>query len=109
MLVSGASKGAVRLMTKSVALEVAQLRYNIRVNSIYPGVVETDMREQVLERWQSTGMSDSNAWLHVAELHPLGRLGQPNEIARAILFLASPDSSFVTGSELVVDGGWTAR
>lgn len=104
-----ASKGAVRLMTKSVAVEVAKLHYNIRVNSIHPGVVETDMAEQVLERWQSTGMSDTNAWLHVVEQHPLGRVGQPNEIARAILFLASPDSSFVTGSELVVDGGWTAR
>ena len=104
-----ASKGAVRLMTKSVALEVAKQHFNIRVNSIHPGVVETDMAEQVLERWQSTGMSDTNAWLHVVEQHPLGRVGQPNEIARAILFLASPDSSFVTGSELVVDGGWTAR
>ena len=104
-----ASKGAVRLMTKSVALEVAQQHYNIRVNSVHPGVVETDMAEQVLERWQGTGMSDTSAWLHVVQQHPLSRLAQPNDIAKAILFLASPDSSFVTGSELVVDGGWTAR
>ena len=104
-----ASKGAVRLLTKSAALEVAQLGYNIRVNSVHPGLIDTDMAGQVLDRWQSTGMSDNAARQFVTDQHPIKRLGEPADIAAGILFLASPDSAFMTGAELVIDGGWTAR
>ena len=64
-----ASKGAVRLLTKSAALEVAQLGYNIRVNSVHPGLIDTDMAGQVLDRWISTGMSDNAARQFVTDLH----------------------------------------
>ena len=104
-----ASKGAVRLLTKSAALEVAQLGYNIRVNSVHPGLIDTDMAGQVLDRWISTGMSDNAARQFVTDLHPIKRLGGPTDIAAGVLFLASPDSAFMTGAELVIDGGWTAR
>ena len=104
-----ASKGAVRLLTKSAALEAAQLGYNIRVNSVHPGLIETDMADQVLDRWISTGMSDNAARQFVMDQHPIKRLGGPVDIAAGVLFLASPDSAFMTGAELVIDGGWTAR
>jgi 3(or 17)beta-hydroxysteroid dehydrogenase len=103
------TKGGVRLFTKSTALEVAQLGYNIRCNSIHPGVIETDMADQVTERWKSAGKAPDEIHGFLTGLHPLGRMGQPSDIARGILFLASNDSAFMTGSELVVDGGWTAR
>jgi NAD(P)-dependent dehydrogenase (short-subunit alcohol dehydrogenase family) len=103
------TKGGVRLLTKSTALEVTQLGYNIRCNSIHPGVIDTDMAGQVVERWQSAGMAANEIRGFLTNLHPLGRLGQPIDIARGILFLASNDSAFMTGTELVVDGGWTAR
>ena len=102
------TKGGVRLFTKSTALEVAQLGYNIRCNSIHPGVIDTDMAGQVVERWQSAGMAANEIRGFLTNLHPLGRLGEPLDIARGILFLASDDSSFMTGAELVVDGGITA-
>ena len=104
-----ASKGAVRLLTKSAALEVAQLGYNIRVNSVHPGLIDTDMAVQVMDRWMSTGMSDNAVRQFVTDQHPIKRLGGPTDIAAGVLFLASPDSAFMTGAELVIDGGWTAR
>jgi len=103
------TKGGVRLLTKSTALEVAQLGYNIRCNSIHPGVIDTDMAGLVVQRWESAGVGANEVRGFLTNLHPLGRLGQPIDIARGILFLASSDSSFMTGSELVVDGGWTAK
>ncbi len=94
-----ASKGAVRQLTRSIALDFAA--DNIRANSISPGAIETDRllqrtptMEQVRER--------------MVPLHPIGRLGQPDDIAGAALYLASAQSSFVTGSDLLVDGGFTA-
>ncbi|MCC6917710.1 MAG: SDR family oxidoreductase [Alphaproteobacteria bacterium] len=104
-----ASKGAVRLMTKSIALEVAPLK--IRVNSVHPGVIDTLMGGQVITEFAGGGgvndpdVSRSN----VAAMHPLGRLGKPTEIADAIVFLASDKSAFITGMEMVVDGGMTQR
>jgi len=103
------TKGGVRLFTKSTALEVAHLGYNIRCNSVHPGVIETDMATQVVDRWQRAGMAPDQVQAFMTGLHPLGRIGQPLDIARGILFLASNDSAFMTGSELVIDGGWTAR
>jgi NAD(P)-dependent dehydrogenase (short-subunit alcohol dehydrogenase family) len=106
-----ASKGAVRLMTKSVALEVAQAGLKIRVNSVHPGVIETMMGDQVINEFAAAGgANDPDASrATVVAMHPLGRMGQAKEIADAIVFLASDRSSFITGTELVVDGGLTQR
>ena len=88
-----AAKGAVRLLTKSTAL--AWAKENVRVNSVHPGFVETPI----------LGDTDPDM---LANLTPMGRLAQPEEIAAAITFLASDDASFITGAEFVVDGGYTA-
>lgn len=98
-----ASKGAVRMMTKTDALFYAE--DGIRVNSVHPGFVWTPMVEAFLE---SQGDVEAGR-RELAKLHPLGRLGEPREVALAILFLASEESSFTTGAELLVDGGYTAR
>ncbi|WP_422000386.1 glucose 1-dehydrogenase [Reyranella sp.] len=99
-----ASKGAVRLLTKSVALHCAQMRYGIRCNSVHPGYIDTPMIAPALAA--SMGNMDGRQWLE--ELHPLGRLGRPEEVAAMILFLLSDESTFSTGSEFVCDGGLTA-
>ena len=105
-----ATKGAVRLFTKSTALECASLEYNIRVNSIHPGVIDTKMGSQVVNTiMEETGSGDNEARAQVSELHPLGRFGKPEEIAQTAVFLASDDSSFITGTEFIVDGGLTAK
>ncbi len=91
-----ATKGAVRLLTKQAALELGP--FGIRVNSVHPGYVQTRMTE-TLPPERVRLLIDSSA---------LGRAGAPREIATAVLFLATDDASFVTGSELVVDGGYTA-
>lgn len=100
-----ASKGAVRLMTKTDALLYAKDK--IRVNSIHPGYIWTPMVEGV---GRGDGGGDLEAFRRqVGELHPLGHLGEPDDVAYGILYLASDESRFVTGSELVIDGGYTAR
>jgi NAD(P)-dependent dehydrogenase (short-subunit alcohol dehydrogenase family) len=99
-----ASKGAVRLLTKHVALHCAQMKYNIRCNSVHPGYIDTPMIAPRLAA--PVGNMSGRQWLE--ELHPLGRLGQPEEVANMILFLLSDESSFSTGSEFVCDGGLTA-
>ena len=99
-----ASKGAVRLLTKHVALHCAQMKYNIRCNSVHPGYIETPMIAPRLD--QPVGNMSGRQWLE--ELHPLGRLGQAEEVANMIIFLLSDESSFSTGSEFVCDGGLTA-
>jgi NAD(P)-dependent dehydrogenase (short-subunit alcohol dehydrogenase family) len=99
-----ASKGAVRLMTKTDALLYAQ--DGIRVNSVHPGYIWTPMVEEIAER---TKQGKRKFKKHLEELHPAGRLGSPDEIASGIVFLASDEASFMTGSELVIDGGYTAR
>lgn len=105
------SKGAVRLFTKAVAIEFAQARRPVRVNSVHPGFVETPLLHIGMERWVSQGKAATSQELidALAQQTPIGRLAQPVEIAAAILFLASDDSSYMTGSELVIDGGWTAQ
>ncbi|MBS0223624.1 MAG: SDR family oxidoreductase [Proteobacteria bacterium] len=99
-----ASKGAVRLLTKHVALHCAQMKYNIRCNSVHPGYIETPMIVPRLS--QSVGNMTGRQWLE--ELHPLGRLGHADEVANMILFLLSDESGFSTGVEFVCDGGLTA-
>ena len=99
-----ASKGAVRTLTKNVALYCAQMKYDIRCNSVHPGYIDTPMIAPRLD--QTIDNMSSRQWLE--ELHPLGRLGRPEEVANMILFLLSDESTFSTGSEFVCDGGLTA-
>lgn len=100
-----ASKGAVRLMSKTDAMIYAPDR--IRVNSIHPGYIRTPMVENHLRNSGATDVEAACA--EVGRLHPLGHMGEPDDIAWAVVYLASDESKFVTGSELVVDGGYTAR
>lgn len=106
-----ASKGAVRLLTKAAALECAEARYPIRVNSVHPGFIETPMLTAGLARMTEAGIvpSPEVAADGLRALHPIGRLGTPADIAAAVVYLASDESSFMTGAELVIDGGYTAR
>ena len=99
-----ASKGAVRSLTKNVALHCAQMKYGIRCNSVHPGYIDTPM---IAPRLSGTVDNMSGRqWLE--SLHPLGRLGRAEEVANMILFLLSDESGFSTGSEFVCDGGLTA-
>ena len=95
-----ASKGAVRLLTKSTAIQYAS--EGIRCNSVHPGVIETPMTTPIMLNTEE-GRAQNEA------RHPMGRIGQPEDIAYGVLFLASDESSFMTGSELVIDGGLTAQ
>jgi len=105
------TKGGVTLFTKSTALEFGRKGYGIRVNSIHPGLIQTDMGEKTfVMRAQQVGTNDTEqARKNTLALHPIGRLGEADDIAKGIVFLASDDASFMTGAGLVVDGGWTAH
>ena len=105
------TKGGVTLFTKSTALNFGRKGYKIRVNSVHPGVIQTDMGEQTfVSRAQQHGTNDIKKSRDVALAgHPIGRLGVPEDIAKGIVFLASDDAGFMTGSSLVIDGGLTAR
>ncbi len=94
-----ASKGAVRLLTKLTALQYAKDR--IRANSVHPGPILTPMTEK--------RRADPAIYERMVSRIPLGRYGEAEEVAYGVLYLASDESSFVTGSELVIDGGWTAQ
>ena len=98
-----ASKGAIASFTKTMAVDHAA--QGIRINALMPGVIDTPMPARSLKRY-----ADPEAmrafW---KQRHPMGRIGKPEEVARAALFLASEDSSFVTGTLLFIDGGWTAH
>jgi NAD(P)-dependent dehydrogenase (short-subunit alcohol dehydrogenase family) len=98
-----ASKGAVRIMTKTDAFLYA--KDNIRVNSVHPGFIWTPMLENFLK-----SQGDIKAGRKMLDsLQPIGHIGEPVDIAYGIIYLASDESKFVTGSELVIDGGYTAR
>jgi NAD(P)-dependent dehydrogenase (short-subunit alcohol dehydrogenase family) len=97
--VYNASKGAVRIFTKSAAIQYAG--EGIRVNSVHPGDIDTPMAEARLNDPQLQREAEARS--------PLGRTGSPEEVAYGVLYLASDESSFVTGSELVIDGGYTAQ
>ena len=94
-----ASKGTVRLLTKATAIQYA--RDGIRANSVHPASIRTPMNEERL--------NNPEALRSTLARIPLGRLGSPEDIAYGVLYLASEESSYVTGSELVIDGGWTAQ
>jgi NAD(P)-dependent dehydrogenase (short-subunit alcohol dehydrogenase family) len=105
------TKGGVTLFTKSTALEFGRKGYRIRVNSIHPGVIDTDMGQQTfVMRARALGSNDSEATRRTSlAMHPIGRLGVADDIAKGIVFLASDDAAFMTGSGLVVDGGYSAQ
>ena len=94
-----ASKGAVRIFTKATAIQYAQ--DGIRANSVHPGPIVTPMTE--------ASRADGERYQITISRIPLGRYGNPKDVAYGVLFLASDESSFMTGSELVIDGGWTAQ
>lgn len=96
--VYSASKGSVRALSKAAATEYG--RSGVRVNAVFPGVIETPMTKNL--------ESSAEALKQINALTPLGRLGKPEEVARAILFLASDDASYITGAELSIDGGYSA-
>ena len=106
-----ASKGAVRLFSKSAANEYALLGWPIRVNSVHPGGIDTDMMDTIYARYVEAGLfpDAATARATVSANHAMGRMGTADEIASGIVYLSSPAASFVTGSELVIDGGMTAR
>lgn len=102
-----ASKAGVKLLSKCAALECAELKYNIRVNSVHPGIIETPMASKVFE---VLGQGDPAAGKkYIVDMHPIGRMGRIEDVANGILYLASEESSFVTGAELVIDDGLTAH
>ncbi len=96
----GATKGAVRIFTKSTAVQYA--KEGIRANSVHPGIIDTPMTVPTI-------LIDDASREAQMERTPLGRLGQSEDVANGVLFLASDESSFMTGSELVIDGGLTAQ
>lgn len=100
-----ASKGAVRLTTKSVALYCARKGYRIRCNSVHPSFTQTAMVEDFIV----SARHPERVREGLAAAAPMGRMGEPQEVAAAILYLASDESSFTTGAEIVVDGGLTAQ
>ena len=103
------SKGAVRLMTKAAAVECAQLGTGIRVNSIHPGIVATDMGANFIKDFVKLGLAPDYAAAEasVKAIHPMG-FGEPSDVASAVVYLASDAAKWINGSELVVDGGLTA-
>ena len=96
-----AAKAGVRLFTKATALECATLGNGVRANSVHPGQIETPLLKQA--------MADSGRMQSTLDRIPLGRVGKPLEIADALVFLASDESTFMTGSEVTIDGGYTAQ
>jgi len=103
-----AASGGIVLLTKALALEWA--RKNIRVNCVCPGVIRTPMiRRGIIQGMAALGRgSEEELWRQLGAGHPMGRVGRPDEVARAVMFLASDDASFITGVALPVDGGWAA-
>ncbi len=100
-----ASKGAVRLLTKSAALYCGRAGYNIRLNSVHPSFADTPMVQELI----ASSKNPERVREGLMRAAPLGRMGRPEEVANAILYLASDESSFTTGIELMVDGGLTAQ
>lgn len=104
------SKGAVKLFSKAAAIEFGALRYNIRVNSVHPGGIDTEMLHSMMQRYVELGAVPSvqAAEAGIIAQHPIGRMGKPEEIGGGVVYLCSTAASFVTGCEFVIDGGFTA-
>ncbi len=108
MVAYDSSKGGLRTLTKSAALHCAQRGYNIRINTVHPGFIDTAMVRGFLKAHAKGGDVEAARKALVA-MHPIGHLGEPDDVAYAVLYLASEESKFATGSELVIDGGYTAQ
>ena len=104
MAAYNATKGAVRLFTKGVALECAEKGWGIRVNSVHPAYIRTPM----VDRYAETFETPEAGYAELGRRQPMGRVGEAEEVAGAVLYLASDEAAFVTGTELVIDGGYTA-
>lgn len=104
------SKGAVKIFSKCAAIEFAALGYNIRVNSVHPGGVNTPMLSSIIDSFVASGgvASYAEAEAGIIANHPIGRLGEPEDIGGGVVYLCSQAAGFVTGSELNIDGGFTA-
>ncbi len=98
-----ASKGAVSILTRQMAVDFG--KHNIRVNAINPSFVVTDLTRELFERMKA----EVEPWRALMEQHPLGRLGEPEDVAQAAIFLAADESRWITGVLLPIDGGYTAR
>jgi NAD(P)-dependent dehydrogenase (short-subunit alcohol dehydrogenase family) len=105
-----ASKGAVRLLTKAAAVECAQLGTGIRVNSVHPAIVATAMGTSFVQHFVDLGLAPDYATAEAAikAAHPMGRFGEPSDVANGVLYLAADSGRWITGTELVLDGGYTA-
>lgn len=105
-----ASKGAVRLMSKAAAVECAQLGTGIRVNSIHPAIVDTEMGTNFIKHFVDLKLAPDydTAAAAFKAAHPIGRFGEPADVANAVVYLASDAAKWITGTELVLDGGYTA-
>lgn len=106
-----ASKGGLRLFSKAIALDFAKRRYGIRVNSIYPGLIDTSLTTPLFESMRGANSTKDieTVRTEMIEKYPIGRIGRPEEVASVVYFLASDDASYMIGAELVVDGGLTAQ
>lgn len=104
------SKGAVRLLSKTAAIECAQLGTGVRVNSVHPAIVETDMGTNFVQHLVDLRLAPDydTAETTIKAAHPMGHFGAPEDVAAAVIYLASDAAKWVTGTELVVDGGYTA-
>ncbi len=106
--VYGMTKGAVGQLTKSTAIDYAP--FNIRVNCICPGTIQSPLLDRAVQQFVAkTGQETAAVYSSLDTVQPMGRIGQPEEIAKAVRFLLSDDSSFATGSLLAVDGGYTCQ
>jgi NAD(P)-dependent dehydrogenase (short-subunit alcohol dehydrogenase family) len=104
-----ATKGGVRLFTKAVAMECGQARDNVRVNSVHPGIIETPIWLGIIPGGAAPGANAPNLDAMSEQVVPIGKKGVPEDIAAGVLYLASDESRYVTGSELVIDGGLATR
>jgi NAD(P)-dependent dehydrogenase (short-subunit alcohol dehydrogenase family) len=104
-----ATKGGVRLFTKAVAMECGAARDNVRVNSVHPGIIETPIWLGIVPGANQPGANAPNLDAISETVVPIGSKGLPEDIAAGVLYLASDDSRYVTGTELVIDGGMSTR
>jgi NAD(P)-dependent dehydrogenase (short-subunit alcohol dehydrogenase family) len=103
-----ATKGGVRLLTKGVAKECAANRWPVRVNSVHPGIIETPIWDKMNPELLESGMNTMDLETMAGQAVPTGQLGKPLDIANGVVFLASDESSYMTGTELIIDGGLCA-